>query len=64
MLIGNLSGFCASWVDNHKAATALLNCFKAFGHIRHRHNAAVRGQWIAANNQHVLRMVNIGHRNK
>ena len=64
MFIRNLGSFRTTWVNNNKAPAALLNRLQTFRHIRHSHNAAVRRQRIAANNQHVIGVVDIWHRNQ
>ncbi|MNQ66331.1 hypothetical protein D3C85_808210 [compost metagenome] len=62
MLVGNRRRFTTARIDHHHLATPGLYRLQAFLHIRHGHDAAVRSQWIAAQDQHEIGVVDVRDR--
>ena len=60
MRIGDKRGFGAARIDDRQPAAARLQRRDALFDIGHRPDAAVRGQRVAADDDHVLRTVDIG----
>ena len=62
MIIGLQGRFGEARVDHHYTPTAITNALDAPHHIARTHEATVRGGRIAANNQEIIRAVQIRHR--
>ena len=62
MFIGDFGCLGPARVDNHKLATSTLQRLDALFHIRYGPDAAVRGQRIAADDQHQHGAVDVGDR--
>ena len=60
VLVGDGGGFGAAGVHHHQPAAAGLERLEAGAHIGHRHQAAVGGQRVGAQDQHETGAVDFG----
>ena len=59
VLVGHRGGLAAPWINHHQTPAACLQVAQAPLDIRHRHQAAIGGQRVAAEDQHELRVIDI-----
>ena len=63
MFGGDLGRFGSPRVDNNKFSAPIFNMFKALRNASRGHNAAITGERVCPQDNHMVRAVDIGDRN-